>query len=255
MERPKICLCLTETTIAKDLEILNSYRNWIDMVELRVDCLENDERLHIRKFPQLAGIPCILTIRRKTDGGFYVEGEASRTMLFARALAFASQDIRKNFAQFVKREDISISGGLTIINSNYPIAKAATMAGEAEDEAKLFQKGKKNAINLFGETLSWDSEFSFVEEYKDLFVSLCNHQNMPVSILHKLMNYCAEMHRGELSYLWHTAYFIKRFAENKNSTVQSFLDRLMKDLSIRRNYELIAVSARWAELIIRINKQ
>ena len=104
-------------------------------------------------------------------------------------------------------------------------------------------------------TTNPDVDTSFVEEYKDLFVSLCNHQNMPVSILHKLMNYCAEMHRGELSYLWHTAYFIKRFAENKNSTVQSFLDRLMKDLSIRRNYELIAVSARWAELIIRINKQ
>ena len=190
------------------------------------------------------------TINILYSGGddVFAIGRWDQLILFAR-------DIRKNFAQFVKREDISISGGLTIINSNYPIAKAATMAGEAEDEAKLFQKGKKNAINLFGETLSWDSEFSFVEEYKDLFVSLCNHQNMPVSILHKLMNYCAEMHRGELSYLWHTAYFIKRFAENKNSTVQSFLDRLMKDLSIRRNYELIAVSARWAELIIRINKQ
>ena len=92
-------------------------------------------------------------------------GRWDQLILFAR-------DIRKDFAQFVKREDISISGGLTIINSNYPIAKAATMAGEAEDEAKRFQKGKKNAINLFGETLSWNTEFDFVEKYKDSFVSL-----------------------------------------------------------------------------------
>lgn len=169
MERPKICLCLTETTIAKDLEILNSYRNWIDMVELRVDCLENDERLHIRKFPQLAGIPCILTIRRKTDGGFYVEGEASRTMLFARALAFASQDIRKNFAYVDFEEDFHIPSlqdaalafGTTIIRSThdmnkpitdiparlaqmrttgYEIPKIACMPQRLEDVTKIFRQ-------------------------------------------------------------------------------------------------------------------
>ena len=32
------------------------------MVELRVDHLANDERLYVRKFPELAGLPCILTI-------------------------------------------------------------------------------------------------------------------------------------------------------------------------------------------------
>jgi len=68
MERPRICLCLTGKSLAEDLEILETYRSWIDMVELRVDYLEKDERLHIRKFPQLAGIPCILTIRRYLQG-------------------------------------------------------------------------------------------------------------------------------------------------------------------------------------------
>lgn len=108
MERPRICLCLTGKTLAEDLEILETYRNWIDMVELRVDYLDRDERLHIRKFPQMAGIPCILTIRRKIDGGLYVEGEASRTMLFARGLAFAEQDIRKNFAYVDLEEDFYV---------------------------------------------------------------------------------------------------------------------------------------------------
>ncbi|MBR2462284.1 MAG: type I 3-dehydroquinate dehydratase [Spirochaetaceae bacterium] len=105
MERPRICLCLTGKSLAEDLEILETYRNWIDMVELRVDYLEKDERLHIRKFPQLAGIPCILTIRRNIDGGQFVEGEASRTMLFARGLAFAEQDVRKNFTYVDFEED------------------------------------------------------------------------------------------------------------------------------------------------------
>lgn len=108
MERPRICLCLTGKTLAEDMEILETYRNWIDMVELRVDYLEKDERLHIRKFPQMAGIPCILTIRRNIDGGQFVEGEASRTMLFARGLAFAEQDVRKNFAYVDFEEDFYV---------------------------------------------------------------------------------------------------------------------------------------------------
>ena len=98
MVRPKICLCLTGKTIKRNLALIDTYRNWIDLVELRVDYLDKDERLQIRKFPVLAGLPCILTIRRKIDGGQYVEGEYSRTMLFARGLSFAEQDTRKNFA-------------------------------------------------------------------------------------------------------------------------------------------------------------
>ena len=95
---PKICLCLTGNTIEEDLAILDKYRNWIDIAELRVDHLSKDERLQIRKFPALAGLPCILTIRRTIAGGNFSEGEAARTLLFARGLAFADQDSRKNFA-------------------------------------------------------------------------------------------------------------------------------------------------------------
>ena len=61
--RSQVCLCLTGKTLQEDLDIINKYRNYIDMVELRVDHLANDERLYVRKFPELAGLPCILTIR------------------------------------------------------------------------------------------------------------------------------------------------------------------------------------------------
>ncbi|MDR0525056.1 MAG: type I 3-dehydroquinate dehydratase [Spirochaetaceae bacterium] len=93
-----LCLCLTGKTLAKDLEILKKYQKYADLAELRVDCLEPDERLLIRRFPGLAGIPVILTIRRDLDGGYYSGGEGSRIALFAKGLTFADENRQRNFA-------------------------------------------------------------------------------------------------------------------------------------------------------------
>ncbi|MDR2136553.1 MAG: type I 3-dehydroquinate dehydratase [Treponema sp.] len=104
----KICLCLTAKTIAADLEILARNRSCIDIAELRVDCLAPDERFLIRNFPEQAGLPVILTIRREKDGGNFAEGEASRIRLLAQGLAFAQADRRKNFAYVDLEEDLNV---------------------------------------------------------------------------------------------------------------------------------------------------
>ncbi|HPO01811.1 MAG TPA: type I 3-dehydroquinate dehydratase [Treponemataceae bacterium] len=106
--KTKICLVLTAQTLKEDLALVELYRPWIDLAELRVDCLNPEERLHFRKFPELSNIPCILTIRRKSDGGKYVEGEGARTALLARGLAFAETDPRKNFSFIDLEEDLQV---------------------------------------------------------------------------------------------------------------------------------------------------
>ncbi len=108
MARPLVCLCVTGKTLAEDVEIVENYKEFIDLVELRVDFLEEDERLRIREFPAMVDAPVILTIRRKIDGGQYVEGESNRTMLFARGLAFAEEDPKKNFAYVDFEEDYHV---------------------------------------------------------------------------------------------------------------------------------------------------
>ena len=108
MQKPLVCLCLTAKTLAEDVELANKYSHYIDLVELRVDFLDEEERLEIREFPSLINLPCILTIRRMNDGGQYQEGEAARTMLFARALAFAEADAKKNFAYVDFEEDFHV---------------------------------------------------------------------------------------------------------------------------------------------------
>ncbi|MDE6774299.1 MAG: type I 3-dehydroquinate dehydratase, partial [Treponemataceae bacterium] len=108
MERPLVCLCLTGRTLAEDVELVERYSHFIDVAELRVDFLDEAERLDIREFPAMINVPCILTIRRVSDGGQYREGEASRTMLFARALAFAETNPKKNFAYVDFEEDFHV---------------------------------------------------------------------------------------------------------------------------------------------------
>ena len=137
MSQPLICLTLTGKTLKEDIDILEKYRNYIDVAELRADFLTDDERLVIRKFPAMASIPCILTIRRNVDGGQFHEGEATRSVLFAKALSFVDQDTSRNFAYVDFEEDYHVSSlqdaatayGLRIIRSIHdmknPIANIA----------------------------------------------------------------------------------------------------------------------------------
>lgn len=106
--KTKICLVLTAPTLKEDLALVELYRSRIDIAELRVDCLSPDERLNFRHFPERAKIPCILTIRRKSDGGQFLEGEGSRTAMLARGLAFAETAHRKNFAYIDLEEDLQV---------------------------------------------------------------------------------------------------------------------------------------------------
>jgi 3-dehydroquinate dehydratase/shikimate dehydrogenase len=103
----RICLCLTGKTLAQDLKALEIYRKYVDLAELRVDCLDPDERFLIRHFPEQAGLPVILTIRRTRDGGYFQGGEGSRITLLSKGLAFADADRRRNFAYVDLEEDLN----------------------------------------------------------------------------------------------------------------------------------------------------
>jgi 3-dehydroquinate dehydratase/shikimate dehydrogenase len=104
----KICLCLTAKTLKRDLEILEKYRKYIDVAELRVDYLDPDERFLIRSFPEMAGLPVLLTVRRRIDGGKFEGGEGARIVIMSKGLAFAEADRRRNFAYVDIEEDLNV---------------------------------------------------------------------------------------------------------------------------------------------------
>jgi len=168
-------------------------------------------------------------------------------------------DIRKEFAEFIGREDISISGGIAIVRNKYPIAKAAELSGEAEEASKEFRNNEKNAITFLGETISWYEEFDYVKNLKDEFKRLIG-LGMSKGILHKLMEFGkVKKETNDLSYKWNTAYYLKRFADRfkNNKEIQYFLLDGKNGLQTRlfvddRSYDIIALACRWAELELRI---
>ncbi|MDR3122854.1 MAG: type I 3-dehydroquinate dehydratase, partial [Treponema sp.] len=128
----------------------------------------------IRRFPELAGIPVILTIRRRIDGGNFVGGEGSRISLLSKGLAFAEADRRHNFAYVDLEEDLDVPSleeaartfGTRIIRSYHnmqgseqdlagkvrsllhvgdEIAKVAVMPRTFEDVRALYQAARETA--------------------------------------------------------------------------------------------------------------
>jgi len=176
-----------------------------------------------------------------------------------------AEDIRNEFRQYVGREDVSISAGITIVGNKYPIAKAAELAGEAENEAKKYDDAKyskKNAISFLGQTVSWEEEFDRVKVKKDQYINLINGHGMSKAILHKVMLF-AEIQENnkrnknksgftpDLSYYWTSAYFLTRFMEKKDDEVKIFCEILKTEIYDPRKLELNALAARWAELELK----
>lgn len=150
MVNSKICLTLTGKTLQENADTVRKYASYIDIVELRVDHLIEEERLHVRRFPSMISVPCILTIRRTEDGGLYNGSEFSRTALFGRALAFADQNPTKNFAYVDFEEDYHVAGlqdgaqafGVKIIRSCHDFN------GPIVDIRKRFESMKKTSIEI-----------------------------------------------------------------------------------------------------------
>lgn len=147
--RPRICLTLTEGTIAENLAVLAKNYPFFDMCELRVDCLAPEEFAEVKYFPAQAKVPVILTARRPEDGGQWHGTEEERTALLLRALSdsprpFAFVDMESDF-RVAELEDVAKVRGTRIIRSLHKfdgpvenIVECATaLKGTSDDIPKI----------------------------------------------------------------------------------------------------------------------
>ncbi|MDY4148540.1 MAG: hypothetical protein SOY26_02170 [Paludibacteraceae bacterium] len=175
---------------------------------------------------------------------------------WSKVLDYADE-IRKAFATHTTGEGLTISGGLVVVGAKFPIAKAAEMAGDAEDEAKKYiYNGKpKNAICFLGECVSWNQEFDEVKQLKDEFVQHLSApiNPLPSSLLQQVLKYADMARQGNMQYLWHAVYHIARLKGRQNGNHDAFLDKLCITIipSLRQKHTIVALATRWAELELR----
>jgi CRISPR-associated protein Csm1 len=185
-----------------------------------------------------------------------------------KIIVFA-ENIRSEFRRFTGREDISISGGIAIVNAKFPIRLAASMAGDAEGKAKLFNNEQKNALCIFGEVIGWENEWPEVKTLKEELVRLMTIDGgLSKAFLHQIIRWKVQKDEGiNISFRWHTAYYLKRYSKKyeKNPLIVGFLEKMRNALftghsqfssnkqkhNSLRYYDLAAVAGRWAEMEIK----
>lgn len=174
-----------------------------------------------------------------------------------KVIEFAA-DVHNAFVTHTAGENLSISGGIAIVGAKFPIAKAAEMAGDAEDKAKEYNNGAKNAICFLGETVGWDNEFNEVRTLKNEFYHQIKDNGLSQGILHQLMKYAAMATAGKsFNYLWHSAYYLTRLTERCSPVAKTFVQNLRNQRLTKgvRQYQLTALAARWAELELKTKNQ
>lgn len=189
-----------------------------------------------------------------------------------KIISFANE-IRTEFRRFVcGREDISISGGIALVRPKFPIAKAAELAGDAEEKAKdkVLYEGievlKKNAITVFGIALNWEKEWPFVKDCKnDLVRWIGEEKILSKGLLMKIFSWYEIAHPPDGSdrkpaqdWKWQSAYSIARMVKSKDQPNQQALHKI-KNLLYCQQYDdyknisftTFIAACRWAELELR----
>ena len=187
-------------------------------------------------------------------------------------LAIAKR-IKKDFSEYTCGNDaFSISGGISLVTSKFPIMKAAEESADEEENAKNHTVGKKekNSISFLGVALNWDVEYPIVESLKDTIVRLIETEDFPKSFISKMIlhlynaNIVEHKIKNNKTY-WMLTYDLSRMkGRTKNIEIRNLLDNCIKEvcktsnmlngISIHTDYhplELWAFACRWAELELR----
>jgi 3-dehydroquinate dehydratase / shikimate dehydrogenase len=119
-----LCLSLTGATLAENAAVLERWRDSIDLAELRADFLRPDELAHLNRFPAMARLPVILTLRRGSDQGHFHGPEADRLALLAGAAGagFTFVDLEHDAAS-EHAEAAARSAGARIIRSYHDFTR------------------------------------------------------------------------------------------------------------------------------------
>ena len=120
-----ICLTLTSNSLASCLKEVEENKNYIDIIELRLDCLTAVEKKNAYKFPKMVDKPVILTNRRVEDCGFSTATERVRRKELLDALKgdFKYVDVEDDIKN-TEVVDLAHEKGMKVIRSVHALSDA-----------------------------------------------------------------------------------------------------------------------------------
>ncbi|NTV06713.1 MAG: type III-A CRISPR-associated protein Cas10/Csm1 [Chlorobium limicola] len=127
--------------------------------------------------------------------------------------------IQKDFREFVcQNPSVTLSASLLVVDEHYPVSRFAVLAEERLLEAK-YASLNKNAVNVFGQTLSWE-EFGDARNIKDKLVRMVKDFGESRAIIQKVLQGC-----NGLGIIYKRAVRQRKASSEKNLQVMSLLNK------------------------------
>lgn len=185
-----------------------------------------------------------------------------------------AKTIREDFREYTcANPAFSISGGVAILTTKFPIIAGAEESALEESNAKGHAcHGKsKDSISFMDTPLNWGDEFPAVEKLKDRLVELLQTEELPKSFLSKILLHAsmADIVHHKIKNVktyWLMSYDLKRVIERaKSDNAKLLAQNCQKEIWENGNklngepiitdyhlLELWAFACRWAELEYRM---
>ena len=205
----------------------------------------------------------------------FIVGEWSQTIQAAHEI---NRQYRTNFAD----ADLTLSGGISVVDEKFPIIRAAEYSAEEERQAKKFiyvdANGcchQKNTLSIFGMPLRWDVEWPIVNEiYQKLAHLTAKNESLYRPFARRILKYFEAVHFEQrqivpIRQVWLMTYdlsrAIKRIDHMGGEVDKQFLTQCKNDLVVGVSMlgktldspyhalQLWAVAARLVELTTRNN--
>ena len=138
--------------------------------------------------------------------------------------------LREDFARYVCNPAITFSCGISIQKPATPIPNLADSAEESLEKAKAYQNSEKNALSLFGETLSW-RDVDKLQQAMERLARLASDYNLRTGWIYGLLNF-SNMAGSDnpQDVIWRS-----RFAYRNARLVE----RQFRDNAVQRNHALL----------------
>ncbi|OUD14219.1 type III-A CRISPR-associated protein Cas10/Csm1 [Thioflexithrix psekupsensis] len=193
-------------------------------------------------------------------------------------LPYIADEIRRKFLHYcAHNENFSLSGGMVVVEGNYPMALSAVQAGEAEEAAKSLLRYKngekqtdktKNSFCMLDIAIPWEI-YQDVVEFRELIVSVIEGMENNKAIIDRLRKVVLAMGEYERLYLqknkdnstlhqlmqwqqwrWQLVYNLSRLKRSCSDNVKADISKIEEMLS-KNGWEMQLPVNQWLELPVR----